>query len=180
MNEKMTSQRKKTQAPRRVKILLCMCAISLAVLYASAQEKLEPLIPFKTDIPPVIDGKLDDPVWEKAPHETGFKTYHPDYGIDMVENSIVYYAYDRENLYFAFRCFDSQPDKVKASVTRRDNIYADDWICINLDSYNDHQSLYALYVNSLGIQVLSQIKSSPKNRSHVSQHSDPRQIQRPV
>ena len=165
MNEKMTSQRKKTQAPRRVKILLCMCAISLAVLSASAQEKLEPLIPFKTDIPPVIDGKLDDSVWEKAPHETGFKTYHPDYGIDMVENSIVYYAYDLENLYFAFRCFDSQPDKVKASVTRRDNIHADDWICINLDSFNDHQSLYALYVNPLGIQGDSRFEGGAEDFS---------------
>jgi hypothetical protein len=148
----MIRKRKKTQTHRELKILLCMCAISLAVLPASAQEKLEPLIPYKTDIPPVLDGKLDDAVWQKAPHETGFKTYHPDYGINMVENSIVYYAYDRENLYFAFRCFDSQPDKVKASVSRRDNIHADDWICINLDSFNDHQSLYALYVNPLGIQ----------------------------
>ncbi|MGD8534219.1 MAG: DUF5916 domain-containing protein [Candidatus Aminicenantes bacterium] len=128
-------------------------------------DTLEPLIPYKTDIPPVLDGKLDDPVWQKAPHETGFQTYHPDYGINMVENSIVYYAYDRENLYFAFRCFDSQPDKVKASVSRRDNIHADDWICINLDSFNDHQSLYALYVNPLGIQGDSRFEGGAEDFS---------------
>ncbi len=137
----------------------------LTVLSASAKDTLDPLIPYKTDIPPVLDGKLDDPVWQKAPHETGFKTYHPDYGIDMVENSIVYYAYDRENLYFAFRCFDSQPDKVKASVSRRDNIHADDWICINLDSFNDHQSLYALYVNPLGIQGDSRFEGGAEDFS---------------
>ncbi len=148
-----------------LKIFLGMFLISMVILPASAQEKLEPLIPYKTDVPPVIDGKLDDPVWERAPHETGFKTYHPDYGIDMVENSIVYYAYDRENLYFAFRCFDSQPDKVKASVSRRDNIHADDWICINLDSFNDHQSLYALYVNPLGIQGDSRFEGGAEDFS---------------
>jgi hypothetical protein len=70
----------------------------------------------------------------------------------MVDATVVYYAYDRENLYFAFRCFDSQPDKIKASVTSRDNIRPDDWICINLDSFNDQQSLYAFYINPLGIQ----------------------------
>jgi hypothetical protein len=62
-------------------------------------------------------------------------------------------AYDRENLYFAFKCFDSQPDKIKASISRRDTIRPDDWVCINLDSFNDQQSLYALYINPLGIQT---------------------------
>jgi len=145
--------------------LICICVIFVMGLSASAQEKLQPLMPFKTDIPPVMDGKLDDSVWQKAPHETGFKTYHPDYGIDMVENTIVYYAYDRENLYFAFRCFDSQPDKIKASISSRDNIHPDDWICINLDSFNDNQSLYALYCNPMGIQGDSRFEGGQEDFS---------------
>ena len=140
------------QIHKRRYILVFASLILLTVLSAPGKEKLEPLIPYKTNTPPVLDGKLDDPVWQRAPHETGFKTYHPDYGIEMVENSVVYYAYDRENIYFAFRCFDSEPNKIKATVNRRDNILTDDWICINLDTFNDQQSLYALYVNPLGIQ----------------------------
>ena len=162
----MTTRHPKNKIHRKIFLIVSMSAlISLAVLSAPAEEKLEPLIPYKTDIPPVIDGKLDDPVWQKAPSETGFKTYHPDYGIAMVENSVVYYAYDRENLYFAFRCFDSQPDKIKATVNRRDNVRADDWICINLDSFNDHQSLYALYVNPLGIQMDSRFEGGEEDFS---------------
>jgi hypothetical protein len=153
------------QLHKKQKILVFFSAFFLMVLSGFAKDTLDPLIPYKTDIPPVLDGKLDDPVWQRAPHETGFKTYHPDYGIDMDENSIVYYAYDRENLYFAFRCFDSQPNKVKASVSRRDNIHADDWICINLDSFNDHQSLYALYVNPLGIQGDSRFEGGAEDFS---------------
>jgi len=120
---------------------------------AGAQLPGEPLLPLKTDTPPVIDGVLDDSVWQQAPSETGFVTYHPDYGIDMVENTVVWYAYDRENLYFAFRCYDSQPDLIKSAVTARDRIRPDDWVCINLDTFNDQQSVYALYVNPLGIQM---------------------------
>lgn len=110
------------------------------------------LIPLRTDTPPVIDGKLDDTVWQQAPSVTGFKTFYPEYGKDMPDPTVVYYAYDRENLYFAFRCFDSEPDKIKTSVTRRDNVRPDDWVCINLDSFNDQQSLYGFYINPAGIQ----------------------------
>jgi len=131
----------------------------------SAAEKLKPLKPYKTDVPPVIDGVLDDPVWKNAPHETGFKTYHPDYGKDMQENSVVYYAYDNENLYFAFRCYDNKPDKIKASISARDTIRPEDWICINLDTFNDQQSLYALYVNPLGIQADSKFEGNQEDYS---------------
>ncbi|MFC2168999.1 DUF5916 domain-containing protein [Acidobacteriota bacterium] len=133
-------------------VLIFMVIAFTAGYNLEAQEQLLPLRPFKTDVPPVIDGVLDDPVWQKAPYETGFKTFHPDYGIDMVEKTLVYYAHDLENLYFAFRCFDSQPDQIKASINSRDNIRPDDWICLNLDSFNDQQSLYALYCNPMGIQ----------------------------
>jgi hypothetical protein len=161
----MIGGRLKLQINKKANFLLLTWAVSLTGLSAFSQEKLLPLLPYKTDTPPVIDGLLDDPLWQKAPHETGFKTYHPDYGLDMVENTLVYYAYDRENLYFAFRCFDSQPDKIKASVTSRDNIHADDWICINLDSFNDHQSLYALYCNPLGIQGDSRFEGGQEDYS---------------
>lgn len=150
---------------KKFDILLLFCVLVLTVLPALAQVKLPPLFPLKTETPPIIDGSLDDSVWQKAPHETGFKTYHPDYGIDMVQKTVVYYAYDQENLYFGFRCFDSEPNKIKASVSSRDNIHSDDWICINLDSFNDHQSLYALYCNPLGIQGDSRFEGGQEDFS---------------
>ncbi|MFQ5788914.1 MAG: DUF5916 domain-containing protein [Acidobacteriota bacterium] len=114
---------------------------------------MEPLRPFRADTPPVIDGKLDDNVWIHAPFVTGFKTWRPDFGKDMTEPTQAYFAYDRENLFFAFRCFDSEPDKIKTSITKRDTIFKDDWVAINLDSFNDQQSLYAFYINPMGIQA---------------------------
>ena len=121
----------------------------LAVQPAGASDVLRPL---RTATPPVIDGDLSDPVWQSAPTVTGFTTWMPDYGKLMVDQTVVYYAHDAENLYFAFRAFDSDPGRIKASIAARDGIGADDWICINLDSFGDQQSLYGLYVNPLGIQ----------------------------
>lgn len=111
-----------------------------------------PLKPLRIDTPPVIDGKLDEPFWKEAPQITGFKTWSPDFGLAMSEKTVVYYAYDSRDLYFAFRCFDRQPQQIKTSITSRDNIRREDWVCINLDPFNDHQSLVALYVNPSGIQ----------------------------
>ncbi len=124
-----------------------------------------PLQPLRTDNPPVIDGRLDDSIWTSAPSVSGFKSFAPDFGIDMPEQTIVYMAYDRENLYFGFKCFDRQPDKIKASIARRDTIRPDDWVCINLDSFNDQQSLYAFYINPLGIQTDSRYASGREDFS---------------
>jgi hypothetical protein len=81
----------------------------------------------------------------------------------MKENTVVYYAYDRENLYFAYRCYDREPAKIKASVAARDTIRRDDWVCLNLDTFNDQQSLYALYVNPLGIQADSKFEGNQED-----------------
>ncbi len=127
-------------------------AALLVLLWAPPAGAAGPLKPLRTSTPPVIDGDLGDAVWQSAPTVTGFKTWMPDYGKDMPDQTVVYYAHDAENLYFAFRAFDSEPNRIKASIAARDGVSADDWICINLDSFGDQQSLYALYVNPLGIQ----------------------------
>ncbi|MEX1139819.1 MAG: DUF5916 domain-containing protein, partial [Bacteroidota bacterium] len=128
-------------------------AASLLFLVSLSQANdNDPLRPVKTDSPPVIDGILNDSVWQSAPRVSGFKTFIPDFGKIMPESTQVYMAYDRENLYFAYYCYDSDPSSIKAEVTNRDNIRRHDWICINLDSFNDQQALYGFYVNPLGIQ----------------------------
>jgi len=134
-------------------VIYLLIAFSILGPAATAQNGAEPLRPFRTDASPVIDGKLDDPVWKQAPVSTDFKTWNPDFGLDMAEQTRVYYAYDRHNLYFAYRCYDRDPSKLKASISQRDAIRPDDWVAINLDSFNDQQSLYTFYVNPLGIQM---------------------------
>jgi len=121
--------------------------------------------PLAVDSAPVIDGVLSEPMWENAPFITGFKTWQPDYGKTMEDDTIVYMAYDRENLYFAFRCFDSQPHRIKSSVARRDSIRSDDWVCVNLDTFNDHQTLHVFYCNPQGIQADSRFEGGTEDFS---------------
>lgn len=106
----------------------------------------------KAAVPPVIDGILDDAAWSTALRFDGFKTFKPDYGKDGSQKTEAYIAHDAENFYFAFRCYDSEPSKVKAAVSKRDNIFQDDIVFINLDTFNDNQSAFVFMLNPLGIQ----------------------------
>lgn len=121
--------------------------------------------PQKTPVPPVLDACLDDAVWQNATPLNHFTTVVPDFGLSPAQATQAYMAYDNENLYFAMRCYDRAPHKIKASMTNRDNIQADDWICINLDTFGDQQSLYALYVNPLGVQGDSRYAAGHEDHS---------------
>ena len=140
-------------------ILILFLFIANSIVHSFQQ-----LEPFKTTAPPLIDGKLDDLVWTQAAPITGFRSFAPDYGKET-ERTVAYASYDDENLYFAFYCYDREPEKIKSSISSRDNIRPDDWVCINLDTFNDHQSLYALYVNPFGIQTDSRFAAGQEDFS---------------
>jgi hypothetical protein len=106
----------------------------------------------KADTPPVIDGVLDDPAWAAGLKFDGFKTFKPDYGKDASQKTEAWISYDAENFYFAFRCYDSDPSKVKAAMSKRDNIFQDDVVFIILDTFDDAQSGFSFILNPLGIQ----------------------------
>ncbi|GJQ20504.1 MAG: hypothetical protein HBSIN02_08590 [Bacteroidia bacterium] len=144
---------------------LALASTILLFSTLAANEPVGALRPLRTETPPRIDGVLDDVVWTQAPRVSGFKTFIPDFGKEMPESTHVYMAYDRENLYFAYYCYDPDPSTIKAEVTNRDNIRRHDWICINLDSFNDQQALYGFYVNPLGIQEDSRFAAGGEDMS---------------
>jgi hypothetical protein len=112
-----------------------------------------PVAIYKTESPPVIDGKLNDPVWQSATRFDGFITFKPDYGKPTTEKTIVLMTYDRKNIYFAFDCRDSEPSKIKAAMSKRDSIDLDDWIGVVLDTFGDKQGGFLFSVNPLGVQL---------------------------
>jgi hypothetical protein len=149
-------------ARRMIGTGLAALAVLAGAVFAAETAYFRPL---RVAVPPVIDGRLDDAAWIDAPSVELAKTFIPDFGREASERTVAFMAYDAENLYFAFKCYDREPDKIKASMANRDSIRPDDWICINLDSFNDQQSLYALYVNPLGIQTDSRFASNVEDFS---------------
>ena len=103
---------------------------------------------------PVIDGNLDDEAWTGAPLPSGtWLSYNPLHGDEIAQQTTVWVGYDADALYFAFRCDDPDPAGIKTSITRRDNIWGDDWVGLSLDALGTGQVSYHLMVNPSGIQL---------------------------
>ena len=108
----------------------------------------------RTDVAPKIDGVLDDELWKQPPLILGdWISYNPLYGEKQALRTEVRVGYDERNLYFAFHCFDAEPDKIRTTISRRDNIFNDDWVGLSLDSAGTGQTSYHLIANPNGIQM---------------------------
>ncbi len=99
-----------------------------------------------------IDGELDESVWKLPAIDKEFRTIFPNYGDRLTQETRVWAAYDKRNLYFAFKCFDTEPQKIKTSIAQRDNISRDDQVGILLDASGNKQTSYEFYINPNGIQ----------------------------
>ena len=116
-----------------------------------APEKLLPVNIPRFDIAPTIDGKLDDAAWKQAATFKDFYQTSPGDNIAPSKPTVAYMGYDAENLYVAFYCYD-EPDKIRATVAKRDEVFGEDNVRIHLDTYDDGRRAYVLGFNPLGIQ----------------------------
>ena len=114
-------------------------------------EKANPVTVPKFEKAPVIDGKLDDPVWQGAAVLKDFYQIDPGDNVAPSKPTEVLIGYDAKHFYVAFRAFD-EPDKIRATVAKRDNIFQDDYVGFFLDTFNDKRKAFEMFFNPLGIQ----------------------------
>ena len=114
-------------------------------------EKSQPVRVPRFDQAPVIDGKLDDEAWKHAAVFKDFLQTKPGDNVAPSKPTEARIGYDSKTLYFAFRCFDD-PDKIRATVAKRDDVFSDDNVRILLDTFNDQRRAYVLGWNPFGIQ----------------------------
>src|SRR5262245_17428839 len=136
--------------------LTIACLLGLGASGVSAQDRPEFRVE-RAAQPPKIDGVLDDDIWQQMPPMAlgDWLSYNPNRGDKMAAElrTDIRIAYDDRNLYFAFQCFDNEPDKIRTNVSRRDTAFNDDWVAISLDSAATGQTAYHLFVNPSGSQM---------------------------
>ncbi len=81
----------------------------------------------------------------------GFVQRDPHDGEKVSEETAAYLGYDQKNLYVVFVCFDD-PKKVRARMSRREDIYDDDQVEVMLDTFHDRRRAYAFQTTPLGVQ----------------------------
>ena len=95
---------------------------------------------------PVIDGQLNDTVWQTAALFGDFVQTQPGDNVAPKHQTEFMMGYDSKNLYMAFR-IKQDKNTVRATVARRDNIFNDDYVLVHLDTFNDQRQAYLLFFN---------------------------------
>ena len=142
---------------------LLTCAIGLLLLRVPgiAQETQLPVLtaarPAESE-PPVIDGRVDEAIWERAEPFSAFIQQDPNEGEPASERTEIRFLLDRRNLYIAVVCFDSEPGNILVTQSRRDADLEDtDSIRILLDTFNDGQNAFVFGTNPFGIEYDGQV-----------------------
>jgi len=107
---------------------------------------------------PLIDGKVDDDVWQDAQVITGFIQAEPYEGQPATEKTEVRILYDDRNIYVSAICFDSDPSQILVTDARRDASLDDtDSFRIIFDTYHDRQNGFVFGTNPAGLEHDGQV-----------------------
>jgi hypothetical protein len=99
-----------------------------------------------------VDGRLEEPVWERAVPATDFRQSEPRNGEPATERTEIRVAFDRDNLYIGAQFYDSDPSGMLGNQMVRDGgLPADDRFQWVLDPFNDQQSGYFFETNPAGV-----------------------------
>jgi len=143
-----------------VKLGLLVACVALAAAAASAAPETSKFgtiaIP-RIDIAPKLEDFVEmkpSPAFEgKLASVSGLIQRVPTDGAPSTQRTDVYLGYDSKNLYAIFVAFDTEPSKIRARLSRREDIFDDDSVEIMLDTFHDHRRAYSFLVNPMGVQA---------------------------
>ena len=111
------------------------------------------------DHTPEIDGNvLDDNIWKSIPSIGPFIQTKPLIGNPSSEETDLKIAFSKDFMFIGVVCYDSSPNTLVVSDSRRDaNLDDDDSFLFIVDTYNDQQNGFLFGTNSVGMEYDAQI-----------------------
>ncbi|MCG8414732.1 MAG: carbohydrate binding family 9 domain-containing protein [Pseudomonadales bacterium] len=127
---------------------------------ALAQEEIEQSLveaksfrAVRVDSPPVLDGVLDDEVWQQANLVVDFHQNRPGDHAVPSEPTELYVVYTSDALYVGARMYDSEPNLISAPTIRHgQGLPFDDRLVIILDPFNQGRAGYRFETNLNGVR----------------------------
>jgi hypothetical protein len=125
-----------------------------------SRQNLDFQITFLEDSP-IIDGNIiGEKLWDKVPIIENLKQIKPDYGLPASEKTSIRVAYTNKSFFVAVVCYDTAPDKIVISDSRRDaDLNDEDSFLFILDTYNDQQNGFLFGTNASGMEYDAQINN---------------------
>ena len=107
----------------------------------------------RTETPPILDGKLDDPAWASAAVIDDLRQYRPDENALPTEPSIFYLMYDDDYLYVGAMLYESDPENITArQLVQGGTVRYDDTAGFIIDPFDSRRTGYRFMVNPHGIR----------------------------
>ena len=116
---------------------------------------------------PVIDGEVSsESLWQSAEVAADFVQVRPDEGEPATERTEVRIGFDDAHLYIGVVCYDSEPELLSVSDSRRDApLDEEDSFRVILDTYNDDQNGFVFGTNLAGIQYDGQMTNQGRGQA---------------
>lgn len=135
-------------------LLFFYIAVAISLPYhLSAQKKVKKKYYVgecsKNDIS--IDGKLDEPAWQKANWQDDFIQYEPSEGKKPGQKTDFAILIDENYIYVGFKSWDTSADSIVQRLSRRDEMDGD-FVAVQFDSFFDKRTAFSFMVNAAGIK----------------------------
>jgi hypothetical protein len=147
-----------------MKRILMLFTIVFLILSASSGQTPEKKRYKATQVAsaPVIDGVVDDQVWEQGEWIDDFTQYQPYNGQKPSQRTEFKILFDEDNIYVAIKSFDTSPDSIVKRLTRRDNVDGD-LAGVVFDSYHDQRTGFFFAVSVGGVKLDEMMTNDGQN-----------------
>ncbi|MDH5608620.1 MAG: carbohydrate binding family 9 domain-containing protein, partial [Cyclobacteriaceae bacterium] len=122
------------------------------------------------EIGPAIDGEvIGDELWQSIAPLTALIQTQPNAGDPVSEKTEIRLAYTPFTLYVSVVCYDTEPEKLVVSDSRRDAALANtDAFLFILDTYHDNQNGFVFGTNSIGIEYDAQVDNEGQGNNNAN------------
>ena len=163
------------EVPRRLGTLPILIAVAMAPLRAQSPAHMDAAVadsfakaararprPIaraqRITTPPLIDGKLDEPMWQTGTPITDFVQRELNEGVPASERTEVRLATDGAYLYIGARMFDREPHLIVPGEKVRDGqLGSSDNVALIFDTYHDRQNGFVFATTPSGIEYDGQV-----------------------
>jgi hypothetical protein len=106
-----------------------------------------------------VDGRLEEAVYRQEQAVSDFVQTEPVEGGPATEKTELWIMFDRDNVYVAFRVFESQPERRVANVMQKDNglLFQNDGVMFVLDPFYDRRNGVGFMLNAIGGRTDGQV-----------------------
>jgi hypothetical protein len=150
---------------KRIFATLILLLLLLPVLFGQDPEKRQ-YTATQIIVPPVINGLLDDDVWQSGTWTGDFTQNQPFSGKPETQKTEFKILFDDNNLYVAIKAYDTAPDSIVSRLTRRDQTDGD-LVGIILDSYHDLRTGFLFGVSSSGVKFDQMFTNDGQNQDQT-------------